>query len=159
MGGLALNGYCGEITRIHNDLDLICWRKDIKTAQNALNKIGYKIRVDYFNDKPKIPYRFETDEENPAISFNIIDERPNNSFAIYFNSNEQIYPKGFLGPVKVFLDDMNFKAVDLKLLDIFNEQTRKNLNQIKKDNPKLYEVLSCKIVNNKNDRKIINKLM
>lgn len=159
MGGLALDGHLGTLSRIHDDVDLICWRKDIKFVKKALKKLGYKIKENYFKDNSKIPYRFETDEENSAISFNIIDEELDNSFKIAFKSIPQTFPKKFLGPVNVLLDEVKFPAVSVDLLDFLNKKASKNLKQIKKENPKLYNMLSSKIDNNKNDRRLINKLI
>jgi len=160
MGGLALDGHCGHVSRRHDDADLICWRKDVKIVKEALKKMGYKIKENYFVDQPKVAYRFETDEENPAISFNIIDEKPNNSFEISLGKAlHQVFPKKFLGPIKVVLEGIKFPAVDYQLLDALNKNAGQWFERTKKENPKLYKMLGYKISNYKNDRRLIDGLL
>jgi len=160
MGGLALDGHCGSVSRRHDDADLICWRKDVKIVKETFKKMGYKIKENYFVDQPKVAYRFETDEENSAISFNIIDERPNKSFEISLGKAlHQVFPKKFLGPIKVTLDGIKFPAVDYQLLDALNKNAGQWFARTKKENPKLYKMLGYKISNYKNDRKLIDRLM
>lgn len=155
LGGLALDGYLGKYTRPHNDADLICWRKDVKAVKNALEKLGYGVREHYFEESPKIPYLLETDEDNPTISFFIIDEAPNNSFKF----KREVLPKKYLGNKKVILENVEFTPVSLLFLDYLNKEGAKGLVKIKKNNPKLYKILGVKIFNNKNDRKLILGLM
>lgn len=159
LGGLALDGYLGEYTRPHNDADLICWRKDAKTVKNALIKLGYKVREHCLEDNPQIPYYIETDEDNPTITFFIIDEAPNNSFKFNSINLHKIFSKEYLEHKRVSLEGVGFTPVSLLFLDYLNKEGAKGLAKIKKNNPKLYKILGVKIANNKNDRKLINKLL
>ncbi|OGH66727.1 MAG: hypothetical protein A2983_00575 [Candidatus Magasanikbacteria bacterium RIFCSPLOWO2_01_FULL_40_15] len=105
MGGFALDGHLGKLTRKHNDVDLICWRKDVNIIKKVLERIGYKVREKYDKNNPKLPILLETDEENPAMDVKIIDEQPNNSFTFHFNTpGQQIFSKKMLGSSQVSLD-------------------------------------------------------
>jgi len=160
MGGFALDGHLGKLTRKHNDIDLICWRKDVNIFKNALKQIGYKVRETYDKDNPKLPIILETDEENPAIEVKIIDEQPNNSFIFHFNTpGQQIFPKKMLGPVQVSLDGIKMPVIKLELIAELVKIGTQVLKKIKKENPKLYKVLGSKIINNKKDLELINKAM
>lgn len=160
IGGLAIDGYMGKFTREHNDVDLMCRRKDIEIIKNALKKIGYKTRSHYFKDDPQKAYYVETDEENPIISFLIMDKLPNDFFEISIGKNlHQIFSKKYLGSKKVIINGTEFPVADFKLLDYLNKKTKANLNRIKQENPKLYSVLGLKIINNHHDRKLLNQLM
>ncbi|MBU2530122.1 MAG: hypothetical protein KKD35_03690 [Elusimicrobia bacterium] len=160
IGGLAIDGYMGKLTREHNDADLLCWRKDIETIKSALKKIGFKTKIHYLKDETKKAYYIETNEENPIISFLVMDKVPNNSFEISIGKNlHQVFPKKYLSSKKVVINDVKFPVVGLELLDYFNKKTKANLNRIKKENPKLYSILGLKIINNNHDRKLLNELM
>jgi len=160
MGGLALDGHLGKISRVHNDVDLICWRKDVSIFRKALGKIGYKVREHCIKDRPNLPRLLETDEEYPMIEVKIIDEQPNNYFQFHINCpGEQIYKKKLLGPKQVSLNGLKFPAISLELIDVLSELNRQNLKNIKKENPKLYKVLENKIDNAKSDGKIIKQLL
>lgn len=160
MSGYAVDGHLGKLSRRHNDVDIICWRKNVNTVINSLMKIGYKVRKSFAKDNPKLSILLETDEENPAIEVKIIDEQPNNCFRFHFNiPGQQIFPNKMLGPVQVTLDGIKIPVIRLELLAELTKMGTRNLKQIKKENAKLYKVLGVKISNNKNDRKLINKLM
>ena len=159
MGGLALDGYYGSISRKHDDADLICWRKDVNTVQDALTNIGYKVDLNTFPDEPNLPYRFETTDDNHIISFNIIDEGPNDTFVMsFYHFPKQIFSKKFLGPINVLLDGINFSVVDYKLLDKLNKNIGEHFSRLKKDDPDLYNRLGYKIDNYNHDRKLLDKL-
>jgi hypothetical protein len=155
LGGLALDGYLGAYTRPHNDADLICWRKDIQTIRRALKKLGYGIKEHCFDDDPKRPYMLETDEDNPTISFFVIDKAPNSSFRF----KRDVLPEKYLGHDKVNLEGVEFAPVGLPFLHYLNTEGAKSLRRIKQNNPKLYSGLGVKIANNRNDRKMIKRLL
>jgi hypothetical protein len=159
MGGLALDGHIGKISRKHDDADLICWRKDVDTVQNALKNMGYQLDINIFPNEPHLPYRFETTDENHIISCNVIDEGLDNAFVIsFYHFPKQIFPKKLLGPYDVSLDGISFLAVDHELLDTFNKNAGEYLNRLKKDNPDLYNRLGYKIDNYYHDRKLLDQL-
>lgn len=160
MGGLALDGHFENISRKHDDADLICWRKDVDAVQNVLKKIGYEIDVNTFPDEPNLPYRFETTDDEHIISFNIIDEGPNNTFIIsFYHFPKQVFSKKLLGPIKVSLEGINFQAVVPELLNVFNKNAGEYLNRLKKDDPDLYNRLGYKIDNYFHDRKLLDQLV
>jgi len=160
MGGFALDGHLGKLTRKHNDIDLICWRKDVNLLKKALKRIGYKVREKYDKDNPKLPILLETDEENPAMEVKIIDEQPNNNFKFNFNTpGQQIFPKKMLGPVQVSLEGIKIPVIRLELIAELTKTGTQTLKRIKKENPKLYKVLGAKIINNKKDLELVDKLM
>lgn len=160
IGGFSLDGHLGKLTRKHNDVDVICWRKDVNIVKKAIKKIGYKVREIYDKDNPKLSILLETDEENPAIEVKIIDEQPNNNFKFHFNTpDQQIFPKEMLGPIQVSIENIKFPTVSLELTAELVKIGARVLKRIKKGNPNLYKVLGAKIVNSKKDLKLIDKLM
>ena len=159
MGGLALDGHFGKMSRKHDDADLICWRKDVDTVKGALKKLGYEIEVNRFTDESNLEYGFETTDEEHIMSFNIIDEKPNDSFEIsFYHFPRLIFPKKILGPFMVSLEGVTFPAVDPELLRVFNRNACEYLDRLKKDNPELYNRLGYKIDNILNDRKLLDQL-
>jgi hypothetical protein len=159
MGGLALDGTCGSISRKHDDADLICWRKDVGIVQEAVRNIGYEIEVNTFPDEPNLPYRFETTDEDHMVSFNIIDEAPNDSFVMsFYHFPKQVFQKKLLGPISVSLDGIGFSAVSHELLDKLNKNAGKYLNDLKERDPDLYNRLGYKIDNYNHDRKLLDQL-
>lgn len=160
MGGLALDGHNGCVSRRHDDLDLVCWRKDVNIFRKALKKIGYKVRERYAKEDPHLLRLLETDEESPAIEVKIIDEQSNGCFQFHVNApGVSIFPKKLLGPRYVSLEGLKFPAITLPLIAKLNELNRQNLKRIKKENPQLYKVLGYKIDNVESDGKIIKKLL
>lgn len=159
MGGLALDGLGGSISRKHDDVDLICWRKDAAIVQEALKNIGYQIKVNTLPGEPGLPYRFETSDKNHIISFNIIDEGPNDTFIMsFYHFPKQFFPKKNLGPISVSLGGINFSVVDHKLLDKLNKNAGEYLRRLKRDDRDLYDKLGYKIDNYYHDRKLLDKL-
>ena len=159
MGGLALDGHFGKLSRKHDDADLICWRKDVDAVKGALKKFGYEIEANTFPDNPDLEYRFETTDDDHIISFNIIDERPNDSFEIsFYHFPKQVFPKRILGPVMVSLDGVTFPAVGSELLRVFNKNASIYLDRVKNDKPELYSRLGPKIDNNIHDRRLLEQL-
>jgi hypothetical protein len=159
MGGLALDGHYGIASRTHDDADLICWRKDVKDVQDALKSIGYSVIENTFPDEPGLPYRFETTDEDQIISFNIIDEGPDDTFVMSFQHfPKRVFAKKLLGPISVSLDGIKFLAVDHELLNKLSTNAGVYLNKVKKDNPDLYSKLGHKLDNYAHDRKLLDQL-
>lgn len=160
MGGLALDGHYGCVSRKHDDADLICWRKDVNLVQDALKSLGYKADVNTFPDEPNLPYRFETNDDDHMISFNIIDEEQNDTFVMsFYHFPKQVFPKKFLGPISVSLNGINFSAVKYELLDKLNKNAGEYFNRLKKDDLDLYNRLGYKIDNYNHDRKLLDQLI
>lgn len=159
IGGLALDGHFGKITRRHDDVDLICWRKDLPTVTRALNKIGYNIKTYTLKEEPKFEYYITTTDKRNIITINVIDKKPNNKFEIsYTHFPHKLYPVKLLGPYVVRLRDVIFTAVSFKLLKKLNNNRTKFLTKLKKSDPKLYKRLGYKVDNYFHDVKLINKL-
>lgn len=159
FGGLAVDGHRGKITRDHDDIDLICWRKDVKTVQKIIRKMGYGIKTSHHPENPKLVYSFVSTDKKNLITFQIIDKKPNNSFEINFwHFPHQILPTKLLGPAYLTLEKTTFPAVTTKLLYKFNKNAGKYFKKIKKTNPKLYNELGYKLDNYFHDLKIIKKL-
>jgi hypothetical protein len=159
IGGWAVDGHVGRVTRRHNDVDLMCWRRDRETVKAGLKKIGYKVREKRDTDGSGPVRMIETDEDNPVISFFVIDEVPGNEFRLVTNKVDSTFPISFLKPKRAKLYGIEFMAASLRLIDFLSKEGRKTLNKIRKSNPALYKVLGPKIASSRHDRKLISGIL
>ncbi|MFH1405559.1 MAG: hypothetical protein ABIH21_05760 [Patescibacteria group bacterium] len=161
IGGLAVDGYLGKLSRMHNDLDLLCWRKDIPKAKATLGKLGFKQIKEYFMpDDPKQLRYFEPKDDNPIITFAVIDKLPENNFEMSLGKNlHESCPQQYLKKNNAQINDITFNSVSIECLDYFNKLNAGSLKKIKTNDPKLYKLLGPKIKNIKHDRKILNQLL
>lgn len=84
FGGFAVDAYHGQITRFHEDIDLICWREDIPIIKKELKKLGYNIKFFSHPQEKKLIYKFHTADKNKTYSFQIADRVDKNNFEISF---------------------------------------------------------------------------
>lgn len=159
IGGWSVDGHVGRVTRRHNDVDLMCWRKDLATVKEGLKKIGYKVREKRDADGSGPVRMIETDEENPVISFFVIDEVPGKGFRLVTNKVDRTFPMTYLRPKKARLYGVEFAAVSLRLVDFLSREGRKTLKAIKKSNPGLYKAIGQKVANSRHDRALLNGLI
>ena len=159
IGGLALDGHFGKITRRHDDVDLICWRKDLPTIKKSLGKIGYNTKTYNLKKEPNFEFYITTTDKRNIITINVIDKKPNNKFEIsYTHFPHKLYPVKLLGPRIVKLRDVIFPTVSLQLLKKLNNNRTKFLTKLKINDPELYQRLGYKVDNYFHDVKLINKL-
>lgn len=157
FGGLALDGHHGGITRDHDDIDLICWRKDTETMQSIIEKMGYGVKTSPCPKNSEKICSFVSNDKRNLITFQIIEEMPNDMFEINFTHfPQQIYPIKLLGPINLTLEGIIFPGVTKKLLKIFNKNAGEYLNNLKANNSKLYNKLSYKLDNYYHDVELIN---
>jgi hypothetical protein len=159
FGGLAVDGFRGKLTRNHDDIDFICWRKDVKKVQHIIKKMGFGIKTSPHPENPRKVCSFVSDDKNEIITFQIIDKKPNDRFEINFwHFPHQVFKNSILGPKNLTLDSVTFPSVTIKLLSIFHENASKYFEKIKQTNPELYKHLGYKLKNHSHNVKIINKL-
>lgn len=159
FGGLAIDGYQGKLTRNHDDIDFICWRKDVKTVQKIIKKMGFGIKTSPHPENPRKVCSFVSEDKNEIITFQIIDKKPNDSFEINFwHFPHQVLNNKMLGPNSLTLDTVTFPAVSIKLLSMFHGNASKYFEKIKNINPELYKRLGYKLKNHSHNKKILNKL-
>lgn len=160
FGGLAVDGYKGKLTRNHDDIDFICWRKDVKTVQDIIKRMGFGIKTSPHPENPKKVCSFVIDDKSEIITFQIIDKKPNDSFEINFwHFPHQVMNIKLLGPKYLTLEAVTFPAVSLELLSFFHNNASKYFEKIKKNNPELYKRLGYKLNNHFHNLEIINKLI
>lgn len=76
IAGLGLDGKRGFLTRPHQDVDMLCLKKDKKKVENVYEKLGYYIKENDHDkyqlrraDGSKIDLVYLTIEDNEAVSY------------------------------------------------------------------------------------------
>jgi len=87
FGGFAVDAHFRKITREHEDVDLICWRKDVNKVRKTLAKLGYKSELFEHPQEKGFYYKLHTTDKNKTYSFQIADERDDKNFEISFWNN------------------------------------------------------------------------
>ena len=117
MGGIAIDGYAGRLTREHPDVDLLIFRKDLEPVEKVLEKLGYKhIRYKHPSN-PGLEYKMQTGKgKNHIFSFQILDKVGEHSFKISFYRDANIeFPVKFIKPQHwLELESVKFPAVSKK---------------------------------------------
>jgi hypothetical protein len=67
-GGWALDFHLGEVTREHDDVDLVAWLADGPRIQALLEPLGY-VPAPLPNDRPELGLRLRKDDEEVAFVF------------------------------------------------------------------------------------------
>lgn len=67
-GGWALDFHLGEVTREHEDVDLIAWLEDGERLRALLEPLGY-VHAPEPNDRPELGLRLRKDGEEVAFVF------------------------------------------------------------------------------------------
>lgn len=67
-GGWALDSHLGEVTREHEDVELVAWLTDNARIRALLEPLGY-VHVPRPNDRPEIGLRLEHDGEEVGFVF------------------------------------------------------------------------------------------
>jgi hypothetical protein len=67
-GGWALDFHLGDVTREHDDVDLVAWLADGRRIQALLEPLGY-VDAPLPNDRPELGLRLRKDDEEVAFVF------------------------------------------------------------------------------------------
>jgi Aminoglycoside-2''-adenylyltransferase len=67
-GGWALDFHLGEVTREHDDVDLVAWLADGERIRALLGPLGY-VHAPLPNDRPELGLRLRKDSEEVAFVF------------------------------------------------------------------------------------------
>jgi hypothetical protein len=140
MGGIAVDGYAGKLTRNHPDVDMLIFRQDIKKLESVLEKLNYAF--EYFDHPQEPGFKYKIKTRDAALSFQIIDEKADNKFEISFYRDLQLtYPMNFIKPQSwLELGRVRFPAVSKQFLIKLKENEIEFFEKLKKDNPAKYRL-------------------
>lgn len=139
FGGFAMDGILGKFTRSHKDIDLLCFRKDIKTVKQGLKSVGFEmIEVAHHKDKELI-YKMISNDKQKTCTCHILDEVIDNCFEIsFYHFLRQRFPLDLIAMQSVTLHGITYPTPTKEFLCILKEQENTLLNEIKKNKPKKY---------------------
>lgn len=132
MGGFAVDGHKGRLTRAHNDIDMLCYRKDVDLIKGLLGEQGF-----HFSEK-SLPgesafYKFCNQEK--TLTFHVIKKFNGNFDIAFWNPRHLQYPNSLLTRKKVIIGSVSFYAVNKEfLIGLKNRQRVFEYRHL--DNPK-----------------------
>ena len=140
MGGIAVDGYAGKLTRNHSDVDMLIFRNDLEEIEVVLKKLGHTTKRFSHPQKPSLEYKVQTGDKNHIFSFQIVDKVDDKNFEISFYRNlKMTYPLSYIKPpIWLKLEGVKFPAVSKKMLTKLKENEVEFFEKLKKDNPKKY---------------------
>jgi len=119
IAGLGLDGKRGYLTRSHQDLDILCLKKDKEKVEKAYSKLGYYIKENNHDkyqlkraDGSKIDLVYLTIEGNEAVSYG--------SIAIT-RFPKQLFEKSQVGKI----DSVKFNIAPNELLATWGKDSQK----------------------------------
>ena len=132
IGGFAVDGYAGRLTRDHDDIDMVSYRNDINKIQIILANKGYTFK-DFARNGETIPYKI-FNQEPTTITFHIIDKLNNNFEVVFWYPGHLQYPTTLLTRKSVIINNVSFYVINKELLiGLKNKQI--NIEAQHLDNP------------------------
>ncbi|PIS42037.1 MAG: hypothetical protein COT24_05595 [Candidatus Kerfeldbacteria bacterium CG08_land_8_20_14_0_20_40_16] len=132
MGGFAVDGHMGSLTRDHDDLDMLCYRKEVDSIKGLLGEQGFQFSEQCLPDE-SVPYKFCNQEK--TLTFHIIKKINGNFDIAFWNPRHLQYPCPLLARKKVVIDSVGFYAVNKEfLIDLKHKQRDFEYRHL--DNPK-----------------------
>lgn len=119
IGGFAVDGYAGKLTRNHGDLDMLCFREDFDKIRMIIGS--------EFKDLPlkneNRPYKFYTNDE--SLTFHIIDNDSLHRSSIGFWCIGRVWqPTIFFDRTQVSIDEVLFHALNKSSMVYLKEEQR-----------------------------------
>lgn len=138
FGGFAIDAYSGKLTRPHDDVDLICWRSDIKKIRLVLKKMGYKTKLHKHHLEKKLVYKMGTSDK--TISFQIADLVDIETFEINFWHYTHLrFPLKYLDARWKNLGGVSFPVVGRQMLADLKKKQIMLYEKIKKTDSDKFE--------------------
>lgn len=142
MGGIAIDGYVGKITRNHPDVDMIIFREDLEKTEQVLEDLGYKHKRFTHPKKSGLEYKMQTGDEDHLFSFQIADFVDKDKFEIsFYRDLHMIFPLSYINPsITLELEGVRFPAVSKEMLTKLKESEIKFFEKLKKQDLEKYEI-------------------
>lgn len=142
MGGIAVDGHAGRLTRNHPDVDMLVFRNDLKAVEKVLDQLGYPHERFGHPKEPGFEYKIRTNDPDWTFTFQIIDQKPGQKFEIsFYRDPHMVYPLSFIKPpVWLTLEEVHFPAVSKKFLTKLKENEVSFFKKLKKENPEKYRL-------------------
>ena len=133
IGGFAVDGYVGKITRNHPDVDFIIFRKDLEKAEQILDELGYQHKRFTHPKEKKLEYKMQTGDEDHLFSLQIADMVDKDKFEIsFYRDPHMIFPLSYIKPPNwLELEGVRFPAVSKKFLIEMKENEIKFFEKLK----------------------------
>lgn len=141
MGGIAVDGYAGKITRNHPDVDMIVFRDDLEKAEEVLEDLGYKHKRFTHPKESALEYKMQTGDEDHLFSFQIADLADEDKLKISFYRDLHMnFPLSYIKPPHYLeLEGVKFPAVSKKLLIELKKDEIEFFEELKKSDPEKYQ--------------------
>lgn len=141
IGGIAIDGHHGSLTRSHHDVDFLIFRDDLNKVEVILDNLGYKHKRFTHPNDSNLEYKMQTGNENHVFSFQIIDRVGRDDFEISFYRDLQMrFPVSLIQPVTwLNLGSVKFPAVSKKFLVKLKENEIKFYEKLKKQDMEKYK--------------------
>jgi hypothetical protein len=141
VGGIAVDGYSGRISRDHPDVDIIIFRKDLAKAEKVLDNLGYKHKRFLHPKEPSLEYKMQTGDEDHLFSFQIADMVDRDKFEIsFYRDPHMIFPLSYIKPSRFLeLEGVNFPAVSKEFLIKLKENEIEFYEELKVSDLEKYE--------------------
>lgn len=140
MGGIAIDGYTGKLTRNHPDVDMLVFREDLKKAENILEELGYFHKRFTRPDETSFVYKMQTGDENHVFSFQVLDQVGDDKFGISFYRDPHMeFPMSFIKPPTwLTLESTRFPSVSKEFLIRLKENEITFFEKLKKEGSERY---------------------
>ncbi|MBU0569426.1 nucleotidyltransferase family protein [Patescibacteria group bacterium] len=162
MGGIAVDGYAGKLTRNHPDVDMLIFRKDLGKAEEVLEALGYTTKRFTHPKDSNLEYKVQTGNKDHLFSFQIIDKIDDKNFEISFYRNlHLVFPLSYIKPPTwLKLEGVKFPAVSKKMLTKLKENEVQFFEKLKKNDLKKYlSKRKQKHINTLYDLKTLNAII
>lgn len=139
FGGFAIDGIFGKFTRPHKDIDLLCFRRDVETIKDGLEKSGFEMAEVVHPKEPLLIYKLVSTDTQKSCTCHILDEVLDNCFEIsFYHFLRQRFPLYLIAAQSVTLHNITFPVPTKEFLYLLKEQENALLNKIHKSNPEKY---------------------
>ena len=139
FGGFALDGIAGKFSRVHKDIDLLFFRRDLAVVKSGLKQAGFDMAEVVHHKEQSLVYKIISRDEGKICTCHILDDALGNSFEItFYHFLRQRFPLYLLASQAVTLHSVTYPVPTKEFLYILKEQENALLNEIKKNNPEKY---------------------
>ncbi len=141
-GGFAMDGILGKFTRPHKDIDLLCFKRDLKTMKQGLKNAGFEMIEVIHHKKTGLIYKLDSNDKQKMCTCHILDEVIDDCFEIsFYHFLRQRFPLYLIVMQSVTLHNITYPVPTKEFLCILKEQENTLLNEIKKNKPEKYAKL------------------
>lgn len=118
IGGFAVDGYHGQLSRNHADVDVVCYDYNFSAIEKILN-IRFESKA--LKDE-KEPYKYYNDDK--TLSFNVLKKINNKISIAFWYLGHLKYPQDFFNRTRVTLGKVSFYAINKNSLVYLKERQR-----------------------------------